>query len=91
MSDQQLATEFNMSKRTVQRKRRGIEDEMEKGRYNKYAIVGALTNVYVFIDYIKFEKTLKNPILRKCIPDFEPEEIMRICGYSQQMRLVPEN
>lgn len=90
MSDQQLATEFNMSKRTVQRKRRGIETEMEKGRYNKYAIVGTLTNVYVFIDYMKFEKMLSNPVLRKCVPDFEPEEIMRICGFNQQVRAAVE-
>lgn len=90
MNDQQLATEFAMSKRTVQRRKKGISQEIENGRYNKYAIVGNLTNVYVFIDYFKFEKMLNNPVLRKCVPDFEPEEIMRICGFSQQIRSAVE-
>lgn len=90
MNDQQLATEFAMSKRTVQRKKKGILEEIEKGRYNKYAVAGNLTNVYVFIDYTKFEKMLGNPVLRKCVPEFSPEEIMRICGFCQQVRILPE-
>ena len=43
---------------------------MEKGRYNKYAIAGNLTNVYVFIDYMTFEKMLSNPVLAEMRPGF---------------------
>lgn len=71
--------------RTVNRKVKGIQREIERGRYSPYALAGNLINYYVYIDYIKYEKDLQDKNLRKTVPEFEPEEIMKISGFGQKL------
>lgn len=76
--------------RTVNRKVKGIQREIERGRYSPYALAGKLINYYVYIDYIKYEKDLQDKNLRKTVPAFEPEEIMKISGFGQKLINIGE-
>ena len=69
----------------VDKKVRGIEDEIAAGRYNRYAILDGMINVYAFIDYMKYERLLSDRNARKHVPEFRPDEIMELCGFKQKV------
>ncbi|MGN0466217.1 MAG: hypothetical protein ACI4F9_07715 [Lachnospiraceae bacterium] len=81
----QVAEMTGRTVRTVQRKIAGIQREIERGRYSPYALAGNLVNYYVYLDYIKYEKRLEDKNMRKTVPEFDPEEIMRISGFGQRL------
>ena len=87
-----IAEEFHISKSTVVNRLREIEQEMEKGRYGDFSIIQdgniLLINVLVFIDFLTFRKRLQNKNLRKNVPAYSPEKIMREMGWSN--RIVEE-
>lgn len=88
-----LEEEFSMSKMTVNRRIDGIRHEIEKGRYSPYALLDSgnlLVNAYVFVDYLKYRKMLSDKNMRKYVPEFKPDEIMRISGYSQKVVTLDE-
>ena len=78
---QQIADTTNKSVRTVYNKKYGIEEEIQKGRYSRYALPDGLINWYVYVDYLTYEKDLKNKNRRKYVPDFNPKEIEEISGF----------
>lgn len=89
MPKQQLAEEFHISKSTVYSRMKEIEGEMQTGRYNQYAIIQdgniVLVNVLVFIDYMTNRRMLREKNARKHVPEFQPDEIMKICGWSNKI------
>ena len=93
MPIKRLREEFDMSNTTIARRLDGIRDEIERGRYSPYSILDSgsiLVNVYVFIDYLKYRKALESESMRKYVPTFKPDEIMKICGYSQKVVKMDE-
>lgn len=90
MRKKQLMEEFQVSRSFVDKKVKGIENEIKAGRYSQYAIIESMINVYVFIDYIKYEKALSDRNARKYVPEFKPNEIMELCGFSQKVVNVDE-
>lgn len=68
---------------------RGIEGEIGK-RYNRYAIAGKRYNFYVVVDYLKYRDDLENPMVRKYLPPFSPQEIADICGFGKEIIKVKE-
>lgn len=85
MRKKQLMEEFHVSRSFVDKKVRGIEDEIATGRYNRYAILDGMINVYAFIDYMKYERPLGDRNARKYVPEFRPDEIMELCGFKQKV------
>lgn len=93
MPIKRLREEFSMSNTTINRRLDGIRNEIERGRYSPYSILDSgsiLVNMYVFIDYLKYRKSLESENLRKYVPAFNPDEIMKICGYSQKVVKMDE-
>ena len=85
LSKKQLAQELNYSEQTIAALIKGIQEEIKRGRYSKYAIAGNRYNFYVVIDYMKYRDTLKDDNMRKYVPDFNPAEIAELCGYNQKL------
>lgn len=88
MPIKRMGKEFSMSNTTINRRLDGIRREIERGRYSPYSILDSgsiLVNIYVFIDYLKYRKVLESETMRKHVPAFKPDEIMKICGYSQKI------
>lgn len=88
MTRAKLAQEFQCCDRTVDKRIKEIREEIKSGRYSKYAILDGdtapLVNAYVYIDYIKYRKALRNRNTRKYVPPFEEKdmkEIAGLCGY----------
>ncbi len=90
-----LADEFHCSVRTVGRRILGIQEEIKKGRYSPYSILEGdghpLINTYVFMDYQKYQKPLKDRNARKYVPEFNPQELAKICGYCQREVMIEED
>lgn len=74
----QLALEYGFCRQTIYKMVEGIQEQILKGRYSQYAIADGLINRYVFIDYMTYGKRLKDKRMEKYVPEFKPEEIMRI-------------
>lgn len=72
----ELSRCFGVSPPTVYRRVAGIEEEIKKGRYNRYAIADGLVSVAVFVDYTKYQKRLNDRNLRKTVPPFNMQEAM---------------
>lgn len=93
MHKDQLAREFNISKATVHNRMQEIQKEVTAGRYNDYAIIQdgklVLINVLVFVDYLKYRRMLQDKNARKSVPEFHPEKLVQIMGWSN--RTVLEN
>lgn len=84
LSKKQLAQELNYSEQTIANYIKGIQEEIERGRYSKYAVAGNRYNYYVMVDYMKYKDVLKDENMRKYVPDFNPAEIAELCGYNQK-------
>lgn len=89
MQKQQLAEEFHISKSTVYLRMKEIQEEIKNGRYSDYAIIEdgniVLVNVFVFIDYMKYRRQLKEKNARKYVPEFNPAEIRKISGWENKV------
>lgn len=83
-----IAQEFHVSKGTVTNRVHEIEEEMRKGRYSEYSLIQdgniLLINVLVFIDFMTYRKRLLNKNLRKNVPPYCPEKIVREVGWSNR-------
>lgn len=66
--------------RTVYNKVYGIREEIKNGRYSEYALPDGLINWFVYVDYLTYEKDLKDKYRRKYVPEFNPEIIAEISG-----------
>lgn len=67
---------FGISQPTVYHRVAGIEEEIKKGRYNRYAIADNLISIAVFADYSKYHKRLNDRNLRKTVPPFNMAEAL---------------
>lgn len=85
MRKKQLMEEFHVSRSFVDKKVQGIEKEIKAGRYNRYAILDGMINVYVFMDYMKYERPLNDKNARKYVEKFGPDELMELCGFKQKV------
>lgn len=74
----QVAEYTGRNIRTVYNKVYGIREEIEAGRYSEYALPDGLINWYVYVDFLTYEKDLKDKYRRKNVPPFNPEEIAKI-------------
>lgn len=81
----QMAEMTGRNIRTVQKKIKGIQREIERGRYSPYALADNLVNYYVYIDYLTFEKFLADKNLRKTVPEFSPELIEKMSGFKSRV------
>lgn len=90
MRKKQLMEEFHVSRSFVDKKVQGIEKEIKAGRYNRYAILDSMINVYVFMDYMKYEKILNDRNARKHAQEFQPAELMELCGFKQKVVEINE-
>lgn len=75
-SKSRLAKNFDVSRSTIYRLEEEIKDQIELGRYNRYAIVDNQINVGVFVDYLKYRKLLKGKNTRKYVPPFSLKEAL---------------
>lgn len=75
-SKSRLAKNFDVSRSTIYRLEEEIKDQIELGRYNRYAIVDNQINVGVFVDYLKYRKLLKGKNTRKYVPPFNLKEAL---------------
>ena len=82
-----VADNLGITKRTVATKIKGIEQEIERGRYNPYVIANdggsVLINIYAFIDYITYRKRLEDKNMRKYVPEFKPKQVAENCGWEE--------
>lgn len=72
---------FNDGERTFYNKVKGIKEQIEKGRYSKYAVLDygkTLVNYLVYYDYTTHGKQLEDRNAAKYTPPFEPFEIAAI-------------
>lgn len=90
MRKKQLIEEFQVSRSFVDNRVKGIEREIKEGRYSRYAILDGMINVYAFVDYMKYGKNLSDKNARKYVPEFKPDEIMRLCGFNQKVVEINE-
>lgn len=74
MNKAELSRCFGISPATVYRRVAGIEEEIKKGRYNRYAIADGLISAAVFADYAKYHKRLNDRNLRRTVPAFSMDE-----------------
>ncbi|MBQ0113848.1 MAG: hypothetical protein KBT03_12020 [Bacteroidales bacterium] len=74
----QLAKEYGLCRQTIYKIVDGIQEQIGKGRYSRYAIADGLVNRYVFIDYLTYGKMLRDKNMSKCVPAFRPSEIMEL-------------
>lgn len=72
----ELARMFGLSPPTIYSRVAGIQQEIENGRYNRYAIADGLISVAAFIDYEKYHKRLADRNLKKTVPPFSMQEAM---------------
>lgn len=79
----ELSICFGVSPPTVYKRVAGIEEEIKKGRYNRYAIADGLVSVAVFVDYMKYQKRLNDKKLRKTVPPFNMQEALE---YLQEVK-----
>lgn len=66
--------------RTVYNKVYGIREEIKNGRYSEYALPDGLINWFVYVDFLTYEKDLKDKYRRKLVPEFDPDVIAQISG-----------
>lgn len=71
---------FGVSRETVRQLVRGIEKEIDSGRYSRYALVGTSVNKAVLLDYIKYKNALDNRATRKYVPAFDEIAAARAIG-----------
>lgn len=94
MPKQQLADEFHISKGTVYNRTKEIEEEIRRGRYSEYAVISdgkiVLVNVLVFIDYLKYRRRLADKNLRKYVPAFRPDELIKSIGWNNRIVVVDD-
>lgn len=91
MRKKQLMEEFHVSRSFVDKKVQGIEKEIKNGRYNRYAILDGMINVYVFMDYMKYESALNDMNAKKYVQGFGPDELMELCGFKQKVVELKED
>lgn len=67
---------FSISQPTIAKRVAGIEEEIKRGRYNRYAIADGLISIAVFADYSKYHKRLNDKNLRKTVKPFDLREAL---------------
>ena len=77
MTKAELARCFGISPPTVYKRVAGIEEEIKRGRYNRYAIADGLISIAVFVDYEKYHKRLNDKNMRKTVPPFSMFEALQ--------------
>ena len=86
---QALAEEFGISVGTVHNRLKGLEKEIQEGRYNNYALIRdgglVLVNVLAFIDYLTYHQMLEDKNARKHTPPFKPDDIVRMIGWNNRI------
>ena len=79
MNKAQAGRTLGMDRGTVLKLVRGMQDQIEKGRYSKYVVAGRLINMAALLDYIKY-KDMLNCNLAKYVPAFDEVEAARCLG-----------
>lgn len=81
MNKKRLAETFDISKATVQQRCGELETS---GRYGPYAVLRdgqiVLINVLCFIDWMKYRRLWLDKNLKKYVPEYEPEAIVKQMG-----------
>ena len=92
MRKEGIAKEFHISKGTVVNRMREIEKEIELGRYGAHTLIQdgniVLINVLVFLDFLTYRQRLLNKNLRKSVPEYRPDVVMREMGWSNRVGTV---
>ena len=70
-----LSEAMGITRTVVYERIKGIQDEIERGRYNEYAISDRLINILVFIDYNKYRNMLENPRQRSMVPEYNADRV----------------
>ena len=91
----EVADDIHKTKRTVDNRLNEMQGLVRSGRYSEYAIIQdegiKLVNVPCFIDFLKYRKALQDRNVSKNVPAFNPEEILRICGWNSNVIHIGEN
>lgn len=94
MPKKRIAEEFGISKSTVYVRMKEIDEEIKSGRYNEFAIIEdgniVLINVLVFIDFLTYRSRLKEKNMRKYVPEFRPDKIIRMLGWNDRLVTIGE-
>lgn len=87
MQKERIAQEFDISPNTVRNRLHEIE-EKEHDRYGDYAVIRdgkiLLINMLVFLDYMTYRRRLLDKNARKYVPEFSPEKVARMVGWSNR-------
>lgn len=89
MKKEGIAQEFHISKGTVVNRMKEIEQEIQKGRYGAHSLIQdgniVLINVLVFVDFLTYRQKLLDKNLRKHVPEYRPDVVMREIGWSNRV------
>ena len=89
----QLARENGCSEVHIRALLTGIRKQILKGRYSPYAVLDGgdiKINILVFYDYDKYRKMLDDPVQKKYVPKFNPNELAQICPVVERFVVVRE-
>lgn len=83
----QVSEETGKCIRVVQKRVKGIREQIELGRYSPYVLPEGeqLVNWYAYIDFLTYRKRLEDKNLRKTVPAFDPAEIERLSGFKTRV------
>lgn len=90
----QVAGIFGDKRATFYSKVQGIRDQINAGRYNRYALVegkGIKVNFYVYYDYSVHRKQLADKNAAKYTPEFVPAEIAELFPIIERTIVIPES
>lgn len=75
-----MAKVLNCSTKTIDNYVSGLQEQIEQGRYSRYAVCGRYISFYALMDYMKYRDQLSDKNMKKYVPPFNPAELQELCG-----------
>lgn len=82
LTPKQIAEILGCSDRHVRNMVSGIREQIQKGRYSRYALLDSgdiRVNIYAYYDYDKYRRLLEDKNASKVVPEFNPMELAALC------------
>ena len=91
LTPKQLTEVLGCSDRHIRSMINGIREQIQKGRYNRYAILDSgdiRVNIYAYYDYEKYRRLLNDKNACKVVPPFNPLELAALCPVVERVIAV---
>lgn len=82
LTPKQITEILGCSDRHVRNIIHGIREQIQKGRYSRYALLDSgdiRVNIYAYYDYDKYRRLLEDKNASKVVPEFNPMELAALC------------